>query len=121
MTRIVVALFETLEAAERAARDLALKLGGIRGAILHARSPAGDDIASLDISAEDKAILHEGIRRDHAVFYAAVPDKDFQAASDVLKAGGAMDFNEMEGLWRNEGWTGLDAVTTTPTARRDTD
>src|SRR5688500_9332981 len=96
MTRIVVALFEALEAAHRSARALAFKRGAVRRAILHARSPAAHDIASLDISAEDKAILHEGIHRDHAAFYAAVPDEDFQAASDMLKAGGAMDFNEME-------------------------
>jgi len=104
MTQTITALFDTVEAAERAAHDLATQVGGIRGTIY--ASSTTSDIHTISIPAEDKAVLQENIRRGGAVFYAQVPDEKFEAVSRVLEAAGAADFGEKEAAWRREGWSG---------------
>lgn len=103
MTRTITALFDTVDAANRAARDVAERIGGIRGTIYHARSTEHDQ--ALAIPAEDKAVLDENIRRGGAVFYAHVPDDKFDAVATALGHAGAADFGEKEAAWRREGWT----------------
>ena len=125
MTRTITALFDTVDAAESAARDIAERVGGVRGTIYDARTSS--DVDNISIPGEDRAILQENIRRGGAVFYAQVPDEKFEAVYSVLEESGAVDFEEREATWRREGWTGWSGTaatgtagtTTTDTARRD--
>ncbi len=104
MTQTITALFDTVEQAEQAANDLAIRVGGVRGTIYSA--PTASDIDTLSVPNEDRAVLRENIRRGGAVFYAEVPEEKFQAVADALEAAGAVDFDEREAAWRREGWTG---------------
>jgi uncharacterized protein (TIGR02271 family) len=113
MTQTVVALFDTVEAAERAAYDLATRVGGVRGEV-YAADRAGD-LSTADIPAEDTLILHENMRRGGAVLRAEVPDEKVRAVSDAVEAAGAVDFEERDASWRREGWTGA-SVTAAGTA-----
>jgi len=114
MTRTIIALFDTADVAERAARDLAERVGGVRGTIYDSRT--ADDIRTISIPAEDRATLEENIRRGGAVFYAEVPDEKFDAVASVLEEAGAVDIEEKEASWRREGWTGWSGAATTATA-----
>jgi uncharacterized protein (TIGR02271 family) len=114
MTRTITALFDTVDAAEKATRDLAERVGGVRGTIYDSRTSSDAD--SLSIPGEDKATLQEHIRRGGAVLHAQIPDEKFEAASSVLEEDGALDFDEREATWRREGWTGWSGTTATETA-----
>jgi uncharacterized protein (TIGR02271 family) len=114
MTRTITALFDTVDAAEKAARDLAERVGGVRGTIYDARSSS--ELDSISIPGEDKATLQENIRRGGAVFHAQIPDEKFEAVSSVLEESGAVDFDERETAWRREGWTGGSGTAATGTA-----
>jgi len=81
MTRTITALFDTVDAAERAAYDLATRIGGVRGEV-YGSSRAGE-LSALAIPGEDTSILHENIRRGGAVLHAEVPDEKFQAVADA--------------------------------------
>src|SRR5919199_297438 len=111
MTRTITALFDTVEAAEKAARDLAERVGGVRGTIYDSRSSS--DLDSISIPGEDKATLQEHIRRGGAALHAQIPDEKFEAVYRLLEEDGALDFNEREAAWRREGWTGWSGTTTT--------
>jgi len=110
MTRTITALFDNVEAANRAARTLAERVGGVRGTIYD--SDITDSGSTLAIPAEDRRTLDEQIRRGGAVFYAQVPDDRFDTVSAVLEEAGAADFDEREAAWRREGWTGTTATAT---------
>jgi len=112
MTRTITALFDTHDAADRAARDLATRVGGVRGRI-HDTTTAGE-LSSLGIPGEDLEVLREKVRRGGAVLHAEVPDDRFAAAAEVMEHAGAVDFDEQEATWRREGWTG--ATTAVPAA-----
>jgi len=114
MTRTITALFDTVEAANKAARSLAERVGGVRGTIYD--SHTADNSHTLAIPAEDRATLEEHIRRGGAVFHAQVPDEKFEIVSTVLEESGAADFDEREAAWRREGWTGRSATAATGTA-----
>ena len=104
MTKTITAFFDTLAEAERAARDLATKVGGVRGEVYDTKRSG--DLSRLSIPGEDMAAYNEGIRRGGAILHAQVPDHRFDAAADVLEADGAVDIDEREAAWRKEGWTG---------------
>ena len=104
MTKTITAFFDTLAEAERAARDLATKVGGVRGGVYDAKRSG--DLCRLSIPGEDMAAYNEGIRRGGAILHAQVPDHQFDAAADALEAAGAADIDEREAAWRKEGWTG---------------
>jgi uncharacterized protein (TIGR02271 family) len=128
MTRTITALFDTVDVAEKATRDLAERVGGVRGTIYDSRMSS--DVDSISVSGEDRAILQENIRRGGAVLHAQIPDEKFEAVYEavysVLEQAGAVDFDEREAAWRREGWTGGSgtaatgvAETTPDTARQD--
>jgi stress response protein YsnF len=122
MTQTITALFDTVDAAEKAAHALAERVGGVRGTIYDSRTTS--DVDTISVPGEDRATLQENIRRGGAVFYAQIPDEKFEAVSSVLGESGAVDFDEREAAWRREGWSGTAATgavetTTTDTARRD--
>jgi len=110
MTQTITALFETVAQAERAAYDLANRVGGVRGEVYG--SSRTSELSSLAIPEEDRAILHENIRRGGAVLHAEVPEEKFQAVADVLETAGALDIDEREAAWRREGWTGWSGAAT---------
>src|SRR5215213_7085459 len=114
MTRTITALFDTVEAAEKAARDLAERVGGVRGTIYDSRTSS--ELDSLAIPGEDRATLQENIRRGGAVLHAQIPDERFEAVSSVLEEDGALDFDEREAAWRREGWTGWSGTAATGAA-----
>jgi len=114
MTRTITALFDTVEAANKAARNLAERVGGVRGTIYDSQTMESSH--HLAIPAEDRATLDENIRRGGVVFYAQVPDEKFETVSTVLEEAGASDFDEREASWRREGWTGQSATAATGTA-----
>jgi uncharacterized protein (TIGR02271 family) len=109
MTQTIAALFDSVDQAERAMRDIAAEVGGVRGAIYSARTADGID-GLLSVPDEDRAALRENIRRGGAVFHGEVPDERFAAVSDILERNGAADFDEREAAWRREGWTGASAT-----------
>src|SRR4051812_4918630 len=113
MTRTITALFDTVEAANGAARDVAERVGGGRGRVYESRETY--DSRTLPIPAEDRATLDENIRRGGAVFHAQVLDEKFEAVSTVLEEAGAAHFDERETAWRREGWTGSSSAAATTT------
>ena len=110
MTRTITALFDTAAEAERAAQDLSINVGGVRGEVYD--TTRSGELSRLSIPGEDMATFNEGIRRGGAVLHAQVPDHQFEAAVDVLERGGAVDIDEREAAWRREGWTGYTHLTT---------
>src|SRR3954447_6057179 len=114
MTRSITALFDTVEAANSAARNLAERVGGVRGTIYDSHTTGNHH--PLAIPTEDRATLDEAIRRGGAVFHAQVPDEKFDTVATVLEQSGAADFNEREAAWRREGWTGQSGTAATGTA-----
>jgi uncharacterized protein (TIGR02271 family) len=125
MTRTIAALFDTVEAAEKAGRDLAERVGGVRGTIYDPRTSS--DVDTIAVPGEDRATLQEHIRRGGAVLHAQIPDEKFEAVYRVVEANGAVDFDEREATWRREGWTswsgtaatGAAGTTATDTARQE--
>ena len=82
MARTITALFDDTEAAERAAYDLAARVGGVRGEVY---GPGrASELFALTIPGEDAAVLRENVRRGGAVLHAEVPDERFQAVADAL-------------------------------------
>jgi uncharacterized protein (TIGR02271 family) len=108
-TRTITAYFDTVQEAERAARDLGTRVGGVRGEVFDART-GGDRLGALP--QEDAALLTEGFRRGGGVVRVDVPDDRFEAVAEALEASGAVDLDEREAQWRREGWTGGAAVAT---------
>jgi len=115
MTRTVTALFDTVEAANRAAHTLAERVGGVRGTIYDSHTTGTHH--PLAIPTEDRATVDEAIRRGGAVLCAQVPDEKFETVATVLDGTEAVDFDEREAAWRREGWSGTAATgTATDTA-----
>ena len=111
MTKTIIAFFDTLAEAERAARDLSVNVGGVRGEVYDTKRSS--ELSRLSIPGEDMATYNEGIRRGGAVLHARVPDHQSDAVADVLERDGAVDIDEREAAWRKEGWTGHTAHPTT--------
>jgi uncharacterized protein (TIGR02271 family) len=114
MTRTIAALFDTVEAAEKAARDLAEQVGGVHGTIYGPRTSS--DVDTIEVPSEDRATLQEHIRRGGAVLHAQIPDEKFEAVYRVVEANGAVNFDEREATWRREGWTGWSGTAATGAA-----
>ena len=115
MTKTITAFFDDPAAAERAAHDLSVKVGGVRGEVYDTRRSG--EMSALSLPEADRTVFQEGIRRGGAILHAQVPDHQFDAAADVLEADGAADIDEREAAWRREGWTG---GTTAGLAQSDT-
>jgi len=114
--RTITAYFETVQAAEQAAFDLAKGVPGVRGQVVDARN--ADNLGDLYLPEGDAALVREGFRRGGGVVHAEVPDGRFEEVANVLEASGAADLDALEAAWRKEGWTGstTGAATGTTTA-----
>ena len=64
MTRTITAFFDTLAEAERAAQDLSINVGGVRGEVYDTKRSG--ELSRLPIPGEDVATFDEGIRRGGA-------------------------------------------------------
>jgi len=111
-TRTITAYFDTVQEAEQAARDLATRVGGVRGEVFDART-GGDRLGTLP--QEDSVLLAEGFRRGGGVVHVEASEDRLDAVADALEASGAVDLDEREAQWRREGWTGGAATATTTT------
>jgi uncharacterized protein (TIGR02271 family) len=105
MTRTLTAYFDSVQAAEQAAYRLAEQVSSVRAQVFDART--GDtDLNAMSLPHDDIAVLREGIRRGGAAVYAEVPDHQFEAVAEALEASGAVDLDEREAVWRQDGWAG---------------
>ena len=114
--RTITAYFDSVQAAEQAAFDLAKGVPGVRGQVFDTRNAASLD--NLSLPEADAALVREGFRRGGGVVHAEVPDGRFDEVANVLEASGAIDLDALEAEWRKEGWTGstTGAATGTTTA-----
>jgi len=55
MTQTITALFDTVDAAEKAAHALAERVGGVRGTIYDSRTTS--DVDTISVPGEDRATL----------------------------------------------------------------
>jgi uncharacterized protein (TIGR02271 family) len=102
--RTITAYFDSLQAAEQAAFDLAKGVPGVRGQVFDTRNAASLD--DLSLPKGDATLVGEGFRRGGGVVHAEVPDGRFDEVANVLEASGAVDLDALEAEWRKEGWTG---------------
>ena len=114
--RTITAYFDSVQAAEQAAFDLAKGVPGVRGQVFDTRNAASLD--NLSLPEGDAAVVREGFGRGGGVVHAEVPDGRFDEVANVLEASGAVDLDALEVEWRKEGWTGstTGAATGTTTA-----
>ena len=134
MNQTVVGVFNSHEAAERAAETLASQGfersqmhikstgGSSTGTITGSSSASGDDegtgiMASIRhffselFGDEDEQSGHyaEAVRRGGAVLAVEADDDRLDLARDALMQAGAVDIEEQVSNWRSQGWSGHDA------------
>jgi uncharacterized protein (TIGR02271 family) len=117
--RIVTALFDTREAAERAIN--ALGQAGIdrnatsltEGNNTEAQETARpgqqsiwDDLKSLFLPDEDQEIYAEGLKRGGFLVSVRVKEAEHSGVVDILDDEGSVDLTEREASWRSSGWSG---------------
>jgi uncharacterized protein (TIGR02271 family) len=117
--RTITAVFDATAEAERAARELAVKIGGVRAGLYSSKSDV-TEVNRLGVAGPDRAVLEESMRRGGTVLSATVPATEFNTAAEVLETAGAVDLDAREAEWRKAGWshetTGTTATTTGTTA-----
>ena len=111
--RTITAYFDSVQAAEQAAFDLAKGVPGVRGQVFDTRNAASLD--NLSLPEGDAALVREGFRRGGGVVHAEVPDGRFDEVANVLEASGAVDLDTRETEWRKAGWTGPTTAAATGT------
>jgi uncharacterized protein (TIGR02271 family) len=109
--RTITAVFDSTAEAERAARDLAVKIGGVRAGLYSSNSDV-TELNRLGVAGPDRAVLEESMRRGGTVLSATVPATEFNTAADVLESAGAVDLDAREAEWRKAGWSHETAGTT---------
>jgi uncharacterized protein (TIGR02271 family) len=121
-TRIVTAMFDTRQAAERAIDALA-KAGIDRGATtlahgseteLHDKNQRGqpsfwDELRELFLPDEDQEVYAEGLKRGGYLVSVRVQDAEQGTAVDILDDEGSVDLDERQESWRSSGWSGSQA------------
>ena len=136
MNQTVVGVFQSHEAAERAAADLERQ--GFERSAMQIKSTGAGDLSSADSGAtvagdrddEGRGVMasirhffaelfgddedHAGnysehVRRGGAVLTVETDESRIDALRDALTRAGAIDIDERVSSWRKEGWTGHDA------------
>ena len=130
MNSVLVGMFDTRDAAEQARTRLVaagFSPGQVTGSDSSASSSAladepvtarpGDEggisgffrslFGSDDTSSAHSSTYQEAFRRGgYGLTVSAVADADMERVSDIMEDCGAVDVDEREQQWRNEGWTG---------------
>lgn len=119
----LVAQFDTRSDAE-AAVDALVNAGLSRNDLhLHAdgstsAGPAGDGhksfwdkISDFFMPDEDRNLYDEGVRRGGATLVVSADEARVDQAADILERHGAIDMDDRESTWRNEGWAPAAAAT----------
>lgn len=111
----LVASFDSRGAAENAVQAL-LSAGFDRNHIhLHANGSASeadtgkskgfwDTITDFFMPDEDRSAYDESVRRGGATLVVAAEEARVDQAADIIERNGAIDMDERENTWRNEGW-----------------
>jgi uncharacterized protein (TIGR02271 family) len=111
----LVASFDSRGAAENAVQAL-LSAGFDRDHIhLHANGSASeadtgkskgfwDTITDFFMPDEDRSAYDESVRRGGATLVISAEEARVDQAADILERNGAIDMDERENTWRNEGW-----------------
>ncbi len=126
MSRTITAMFDDRAHADAAVQQLTQQLGIASSDIqMHAADAtptAGETAAAstdtgfwaslkdLFVPDEDRTTYAEGMRRGSIVVSATVEEGKLEQAMDVLEGHGAVDLDTREAEWRQEGWTGTQAV-----------
>ena len=122
--RTLTAMYDTRGAAE-SARDQLVGIGVAPDAItIHgtevvraARTAATEDkgfwasLADFFMPDEDRHTYAEGLKRGGYLLSARVPDELEEAAADILESSEPIDLDERSASWRQNGWAGYEAGT----------
>ena len=126
----LTAMYDTRGAAEYA-RDQLVGIGVVRDTIAIHGAEAGTtaptttatedkgfwaSLTDLFMPDEDRYTYSEGLNRGHYVLSARVPEELREQAADILEASEPVDLDERSASWRQEGWAGYDATTSTNTS-----
>lgn len=115
--RTLTAVFDDMASAESAAQTLATRVAGVRGNLYSSQD--NGDFSALGLPQEDRGSLEEAMRRGQVVLSAQVPQDQFQAACDVLEQAGAVDMDQQESSWREQGWNSQGTTGATQPAGMD--
>ncbi|RAI54066.1 YsnF/AvaK domain-containing protein [Roseicella frigidaeris] len=126
MSRTITAMFDDRAHADAAIQQLAQQLNIASSDIqMHAADAAsttgettaasGDtgfwaSLKDLFVPDEDRTTYAEGVRRGSVVVSATIEDSKLEQAMDVLESHGAVDLDTREAEWRQQGWSGTQAV-----------
>jgi len=129
-SRTITAFFDTRDAAERAAGQLAsIGIGRDRVRITEGASastsaatdtePKGfwEELKDLFLPEEDRDSYAEGLRRGGYLLSARVDDANYNRALEALDDEGAVNMDERESNWRSSGWSGYQTQTGTSANR----
>jgi hypothetical protein len=126
MSRTITAMFDDRAHAEAAIQQITQQLNisssDIQMHAADATSTTGGAVAAssdtgfwaslkdLFVPDEDRTTYAEGVRRGSVVVSAKVEESALEQAMDVLESHGAVDLDTREAEWRQQGWTGTQAV-----------
>lgn len=72
-----------------------------------------DSITDFFMPDDDRYAYEEGVRRGGATLVVSADEARVDEVAEILEQNGAVDLDERESAWKNEGWTGAAAVPTT--------
>ena len=123
--RNLTAMYDTRGAAESARDQLAaigiahdaISIHGTDGGTAASSETATEEpgfwasLANLFMPDEDRHTYAEGLKRGGYLLSARVPDELAEAAEDILESSEPIDLDERSASWRQNGWAGYEAGT----------
>ena len=123
--RNLTAMYDTRGAAESARDQLAgigiahdaISIHGTDGGPAASSETATEEqgfwasLANLFMPDEDRQTYAEGLKRGSYMLSARVPDELEEAAADILEGSEPIDLDERSASWRQNGWAGYEAGT----------
>lgn len=123
MSRTVTALYDTRAEAEAARERLASEVDVEgRARIIDKSSMGGEqgssDFHNVPLSTEDRPAFGEGLNRGGFMLCAEVDgDEDADHIVSILEQTASVDIDERQNAWRNEGWSGTEANSSSTSER----
>ena len=115
MSRTITAMFNDRSEAEAAAAQLRSQIGTeariIDQSSSTSESSSGSsggfwsDLKDVFVADDDRAGYEEGVRRGHFLLSANVPEEQADRACNLIESAGAIDFDQSQEQWRNDGWS----------------